>query len=113
MAPLTVNDLRGGGRRPAGGTRVRVRVRRTECEGSRGGSHPEPARLARRLPADRGRGPPAEATPIWTAVDCPGSVMIDPPGRENPTAGSSPWVNEGGLAAGADAQARSGLLESV
>jgi len=57
--------------------------------------------------------PPADAAPICTAVGCPTAMVVAPLGSENPTIGSSPAPNDGGLAAGEEAHVGSGELDRV
>jgi hypothetical protein len=57
--------------------------------------------------------PPADAAPSWTDAGCPAMSEVAPLGDENPTAGSSPDPNEGGLSAGDEAHAGSGEFDRV
>jgi len=57
--------------------------------------------------------PPADAAPRSTDAGCPATSDVAPLGDENPTAGSSPDANEGGLSAGEEAQPGSGELDRV
>ena len=53
----------------------------------------------------------AGAAPRWIVAGCPSVSVIAPLGTEKPTAGAEPDPYDGGLEAGEDAQAGSGVPE--
>ena len=56
---------------------------------------------------------PADATPIWSVVDCPAVTVVPPLGSENPTAGSCPVPKDGGARPGEVPQSGSAVPARV
>ena len=70
-----------------------------------------PAGSAARLQSTLIAPAAAGAAPRWIVAGCPWVTVIPPLGTEKPTAGAEPDSYDGGLEAGEDAQAESGVPE--